>query len=62
MLGLTSLRTCTRSNNDVGGGGGGVATVDQLVSTFSSDPSLIAFAQLCSNHSWNSRQVKSVML
>ncbi|XP_078435286.1 E3 ubiquitin ligase [Wolffia australiana] len=29
--------------------------VDQLVSTFSADPSLIAFAQLCCNSSWNAR-------
>ncbi|KAK1284173.1 Anaphase-promoting complex subunit 1 [Acorus calamus] len=29
--------------------------VDQLVNTFSADPSLIAFAQLCSDYSWNSR-------
>ncbi|KAG9443865.1 hypothetical protein H6P81_015205 [Aristolochia fimbriata] len=29
--------------------------VDQLISTFSSDPSLIAFAQLCSDSSWNNR-------
>ncbi|CAH9139623.1 unnamed protein product [Cuscuta epithymum] len=30
-------------------------TLDQLVSTFSSDPSLTSFAQLCCNPSWNSR-------
>lgn len=28
-------------------------TVNQLVSTFSSDPSLIAFGALCCDHSWN---------
>ncbi|XP_021862745.2 anaphase-promoting complex subunit 1 isoform X2 [Spinacia oleracea] len=33
----------------------GSSNVDHLVSTFSSDPSLIAFAQLCGNSSWNSR-------
>lgn len=33
----------------------GSVAVDQLVSTFSSDPSLIAFAQLCCDASWNSR-------
>ncbi|GAA0138654.1 hypothetical protein LIER_00357 [Lithospermum erythrorhizon] len=32
-------------------------TLDQLVSTFSSDPSLIAFAQLCCDPSWCGRQV-----
>jgi len=30
-------------------------SVDHLVSTFSSDPSLIAFAQLCCDKSWNNR-------
>ncbi|KAL2248926.1 UNVERIFIED_CONTAM: Anaphase-promoting complex subunit 1 [Sesamum indicum] len=34
----------------------GAVTVDQLVSTFSSDPSLIAFAQLFCDSSWSSRQ------
>ncbi|XP_048495602.1 anaphase-promoting complex subunit 1 isoform X2 [Beta vulgaris subsp. vulgaris] len=33
----------------------GSSNVDHLVSTFSSDPSLIAFAQLCCDSSWNSR-------
>lgn len=33
----------------------GSISVDQLVSTFSSDPSLIAFAQLCCDPSWNNR-------
>ncbi|KAK4776978.1 hypothetical protein SAY86_005666 [Trapa natans] len=33
----------------------GNLSIDQLVSTFSSDPSLIAFAQLCCDPSWNSR-------
>ncbi|XP_010423455.1 PREDICTED: anaphase-promoting complex subunit 1 isoform X1 [Camelina sativa] len=30
-------------------------SVDHLVSTFSSDPSLIAFAQLCCDKSWNNK-------
>lgn len=34
---------------------GNYISVDQLVSTFSSVPSLIAFAQLCRDPSWNSR-------
>ncbi|XP_068662507.1 anaphase-promoting complex subunit 1 isoform X2 [Aristolochia californica] len=33
----------------------GSVKVDQLISTFSSDPSLIAFAQLCCDSSWNNR-------
>ena len=33
------------------------ASVDQLIGTFSSDPSLIAFAQLCCDPSWDGRQV-----
>ncbi|KAL9226701.1 hypothetical protein vseg_002481 [Gypsophila vaccaria] len=33
----------------------GSTDVAQLVSTLSSDPSLIAFAQLCSDSSWNNR-------
>ncbi|XP_042491370.1 anaphase-promoting complex subunit 1 isoform X2 [Macadamia integrifolia] len=50
---LTSLRACTASirGNDEPGS----FKVDQLVSTFSTDPSLIAFAQLCCDPSWNSR-------
>lgn len=44
--------------SDPNSGLGSVA-VDQLVSTFSSDPSLIAFAQLCCDPSWNNRQVSS---
>ncbi|KAF8397264.1 hypothetical protein HHK36_016174 [Tetracentron sinense] len=51
---LTSLRSCTASicgNNEPGS-----FKVDQLVSTFSCDPSLIAFAQLCCDPSWNCRQ------
>lgn len=31
------------------------ASVDQLIGTFSSDPSLIAFAQLCCDPSWDGR-------
>ncbi|KAJ4980944.1 hypothetical protein NE237_031781 [Protea cynaroides] len=50
---LTSLRACAASisgNDELGS-----FKVDQLVSTFSTDPSLIAFAQLCCDPSWNSR-------
>ncbi|VFQ77471.1 unnamed protein product [Cuscuta campestris] len=49
VFGLTHLRAfgCSKSIADI--------TLDQLVSTFSSDPSLTAFAQLCCNPSWNSR-------
>ncbi|KAH9702559.1 Anaphase-promoting complex subunit 1 [Citrus sinensis] len=46
--------TSDPSTNDKSGLGS--VAVDQLVSTFSSDPSLIAFAQLCCDPSWNSRQ------
>eukprot|EP00257_Ricinus_communis_P020956 XP_015580327.1 anaphase-promoting complex subunit 1 [Ricinus communis] len=53
VFGLTS----TKASYPVASGysGLGAVTVDQLVSTFSSDPSLIAFAQLCCDPSWNSR-------
>ncbi|KAF5944722.1 hypothetical protein HYC85_018799 [Camellia sinensis] len=37
----------------------GASTVDQLVGTFSSNPSLVAFAQLCDDPSWNSRSDNS---
>ncbi|KAL0341266.1 UNVERIFIED_CONTAM: Anaphase-promoting complex subunit [Sesamum radiatum] len=40
----------------------GAVTVEQLVSTFSSDPSLIAFAQLFCDSSWSSRQVLLLLL
>ncbi|CAI0443752.1 unnamed protein product [Linum tenue] len=50
VFGLTSAKAWEGTNN-----GHGSLTVDQLVSTFSSDPSLIAFAQLCCDSSWNSR-------
>ncbi|RVW42311.1 Anaphase-promoting complex subunit 1 [Vitis vinifera] len=53
VFGLTSLRTSGSSTSDQSGPGS--VTVDQLVSTFSSDPSLIAFAQLCCDPSWNGR-------
>ncbi|KAJ9683860.1 hypothetical protein PVL29_016384 [Vitis rotundifolia] len=53
VFGLTSLRTSGSSTSDHSGPGS--VTVDQLVSTFSSDPSLIAFAQLCCDPSWNGR-------
>lgn len=55
VFGLTSLKApnpCSSGQN-----GPGSVTVDQLVGTFSSDPSLIAFAQLCCDPSWKSRQV-----
>ncbi|KAK3042882.1 hypothetical protein RJ639_001155 [Escallonia herrerae] len=50
VFGTPNLRACTPSNSS-----SCAVTVDQLVSTFSSDPSLIAFAQLCSDPSWNSK-------
>uniref|UniRef100_A0A2N9GLI6 Uncharacterized protein n=1 Tax=Fagus sylvatica TaxID=28930 RepID=A0A2N9GLI6_FAGSY len=53
VFGLTSSTAFDTSTNS--GSGPGSVTVDQLVSTFSSDPSLIAFAQLCCDPSWNSR-------
>ncbi|XAR71918.1 hypothetical protein NMG60_11018372 [Bertholletia excelsa] len=53
VFGLTSLRASRPSVNDCAGAG--AISIDQLVSTFSSDPSLIAFAQLCCDPSWNSR-------
>ena len=56
VFGLTtSLKACNPCTN--GYNEPGSVTVDQLVGTFSSDPSLIAFAQLCCDPSWNSRQV-----
>ncbi|KAK6929487.1 Anaphase-promoting complex subunit 1, middle domain [Dillenia turbinata] len=54
VFGLTSLKGCTPSSS--GHMVAGSVTVEQLVRTFSSDPSLIAFAQLCCDPSWNSRQ------
>ncbi|XP_031264237.1 anaphase-promoting complex subunit 1-like [Pistacia vera] len=53
VLGLTSLGASDPNINN--NSGPNSVTVDQLVSTFSSDPSLIAFAQLCCDPSWNSR-------
>ncbi|XP_023752890.1 anaphase-promoting complex subunit 1 [Lactuca sativa] len=50
VFGLGSLRGCSSSNND---DDEAAVSVNQLVSTFSSDPSLIAFGALCSDHSWN---------
>ncbi|XP_071734398.1 anaphase-promoting complex subunit 1 [Rutidosis leptorrhynchoides] len=49
VFGVASLSACTPSNN----GDNAAVTVNQLVSTFSSDPSLIAFGALCCDHSWN---------
>lgn len=53
VFGLTSLKA--RNSCSTGDNGPGSVTVDQLVATFSSDPSLIAFAQLCCDPSWKSR-------
>ncbi|KAG6735069.1 hypothetical protein I3842_01G302100 [Carya illinoinensis] len=53
VFGLTSSASC--ESTTVRGNGPCTVTVDQLVSTFSSDPSLIAFAQLCCDRSWNDR-------
>ncbi|XP_048325794.2 anaphase-promoting complex subunit 1 isoform X1 [Ziziphus jujuba] len=53
VFGLTNLRGRDQCTN--GGSRPGSVTVDQLVSTFSSDPSLIAFAQLCCDPSLKSR-------
>ncbi|KAF6170410.1 hypothetical protein GIB67_014340 [Kingdonia uniflora] len=52
---LANLRASTGSIRD--NSQQGLLRVDQLISTFSSDPSLIAFAQLCCDPSWSSRQV-----
>ncbi|KAL2526600.1 Anaphase-promoting complex subunit 1 [Abeliophyllum distichum] len=49
MSGLTRLQSYTSSTKCIG-----AVTVEQLVSTFSSDPSLIAFAQLFCDPSSNS--------
>ncbi|KAJ7959636.1 Anaphase-promoting complex subunit 1 [Quillaja saponaria] len=53
VFGLSSLKVSNLQSN--GNNGPGSVTIDQLVSTFSSDPSLNAFAQLCCNPSWHSR-------
>ncbi|KAK7300517.1 hypothetical protein RJT34_11363 [Clitoria ternatea] len=53
VFGLTNLKA-SNTITDIRGGSGSV-TVDQLVSTFSSDPSLIAFARLCCDPSWYNR-------
>ncbi|CAM8913570.1 unnamed protein product [Rhodiola kirilowii] len=53
VFGLTSIKdSCTIDNEQ---NGLSSTTIDQLISSFSSDPSLIAFAQLCCNSSWNIR-------
>ncbi|GAB4827614.1 hypothetical protein Ancab_034497 [Ancistrocladus abbreviatus] len=49
---LTGMRA---TSNAICHGGSGSIRVDELVSTFSSDPSLIAFSQLCRESSWNGR-------
>ncbi|KAM1253481.1 hypothetical protein ACFX2J_041359 [Malus domestica] len=53
VFGLTSLKG--RDPCPSGDNGPGSVTVDQLVGTFSSDPSLLAFAQLCCDPSWKSK-------
>jgi len=53
VFGLTSLKA-SDTITDVHSGSGSI-TVDQLVSTFSSDPSLIAFAQFCCDPAWYNR-------
>lgn len=50
---LTSMKSCPPRNNRQPEPSS--SNVDHLVSTFSSDPSLIAFAQLCCDSSSNSR-------
>ncbi|KAL3521228.1 hypothetical protein ACH5RR_019377 [Cinchona calisaya] len=50
VFGLACLRTSNSETEHMG-----AVNLDQLVSTFSSDPSLIAFAQLFCNPSWNNR-------
>uniref|UniRef100_A0A7N0U9Q1 Anaphase-promoting complex subunit 1 n=1 Tax=Kalanchoe fedtschenkoi TaxID=63787 RepID=A0A7N0U9Q1_KALFE len=55
VFGLTSIKDSSSSSSDDGLSS---TTIDQLISTFSSDPSLIAFAQLCCNSSWNIRSDK----
>lgn len=47
----SSLVECSVRNTEFA-----VSKVDQLISTFSADPSLISFAHLCCDASWNSRQ------
>ncbi|XP_047149623.1 anaphase-promoting complex subunit 1 [Vigna umbellata] len=53
VFGLTSLKA-SDTIRDIRNGSDSI-TVDQLVGTFSSDPSLIAFAQLCCDPSWYNR-------
>ncbi|XP_027331009.1 anaphase-promoting complex subunit 1 isoform X2 [Abrus precatorius] len=53
VFGLTNLKA-SDTITDVHNGSGSI-TVDQLVGTFSSDPSLIAFARLCCDPSWYNR-------
>ncbi|XP_027940557.1 anaphase-promoting complex subunit 1 isoform X2 [Vigna unguiculata] len=53
VFGLTSLKA-SDTIRDIHNGSDSI-TVDQLVGTFSSDPSLIAFAQLCCDPSWYNR-------
>ncbi|GAU25520.1 hypothetical protein TSUD_280050, partial [Trifolium subterraneum] len=53
VFGLTSLKA-SDTITDVHSGSGSI-TVDQLVGTFSYDPSLIAFAQFCCDPMWYNR-------
>ncbi|KAJ1401190.1 Anaphase-promoting complex subunit 1, partial [Sesbania bispinosa] len=53
VFGLTSSKA-SDTITDIHSGSSSI-TVDQLVGTFSSDPSLIAFAQLCCDPSWCNR-------
>ncbi|KAK7320591.1 hypothetical protein VNO77_30211 [Canavalia gladiata] len=53
VFGLTSLKA-SDTITDIRSGSDSI-TVDQLVGTFSSDPSLIAFARLCCDPSWYNR-------
>ncbi|XP_015079876.1 anaphase-promoting complex subunit 1 isoform X2 [Solanum pennellii] len=50
VFGLTRLRASAASKDCQDGD-----MVDQLIGTFSSNPSLISFAQLCCDPNWNSR-------
>lgn len=53
VFGLTSLKASDTVTDNHSGSGS--ITVDQLVGTFSSDPSLIAFAQFCCDPAWYNR-------
>ncbi|KAF5179421.1 Anaphase-promoting complex subunit, partial [Thalictrum thalictroides] len=55
---LSCVRASTSSVNGINEPG--AFKVDQLVATFLSDPSLIAFAQLCCDPSWDSRKSSTI--